>query len=69
MITGLTQECNVKIVDAAGYLINEGTSNGGLYSWDGRNNRGERVVSGVYYVLTYDSNGNEGAVTKILVTR
>ena len=68
-ITGLTHDCNVKIVDASGFLINEGTSLGGQYSWNGRNNRGEKVASGVYYVLTYDSNGDEGVATKILITR
>lgn len=68
-IVGLTHDCNVKIVDTAGYLINEGTSNGGQYTWNGRNTRGEKVASGVYYVLTYDSNGNEGVATKIVVIR
>ena len=68
-ITGLTKDCNVKIVDAAGYLINEGTSNGGHYNWDGRNSKGEKVPSGVYYILTYDENGDEGVSAKILVTR
>ena len=68
-IVGLTHDCNVKIVDTAGYLINEGTSNGGQYTWNGRNARGEKVASGVYYVLTYDSNGNEGVATKIVVIR
>ena len=68
-IVGLTHDCNVKIVDANGFLINEGNSNGGMYSWNGRNQRGEKVASGVYYVLTYDSFGNEGVATKILVTR
>lgn len=68
-IVGLTHDCNVKIVDTAGYLINEGTSNGGQYMWNGRNARGEKVASGVYYVLTYDSNGNEGVATKIVVIR
>ena len=68
-ITGLTHDCNVKIVDAAGSLINEGTSLGGQYSWNGRNSHGEKVASGVYYVLTYDNEGNESVATKILVTR
>ena len=68
-ITGLTHDCNIKIVDAAGLLINEGTSNGGMYNWNCRNQRGEKVPGGVYYVLTYDENGNEGAATKILITR
>ena len=68
-IVGLTFDSNVKIVDAAGYLINEGQSNGGQYSWNGRNIRGEKVASGVYHVLVYDSEGNEAAATKILITR
>mgnify|MGYP003302488479 CR=1 FL=1 len=68
-IVGLTAGCNVKIVDSAGFLMNEGTSQGGKYNWNGRNRRGEKVASGVYYVLTYDSNGDEGVVTKILITR
>ena len=68
-IVGLTAGCNVKIVDSAGFLMNEGTSQGGKYNWNGRNRRGEKVASGVYYVLTYDSNGDEGVATKILITR
>ena len=68
-IVGLTHSCNVKIVDAAGYLINEGVSNGGMYSWNGRNMRGEKVASGVYYVLAYDSGGRESVAAKILITR
>ena len=68
-MVGLTRGCVVKIVDAAGYLVNEGVSNGGMYSWNGRNARGEKVASGVYYVLTYDSDGREGVATKILITR
>ena len=68
-IVGLTADCNVKIVDSAGLLINEGTSNGGQYTWNGRNKRGEKVASGVYYVLTYDNTGEEGVATKILITK
>ena len=68
-IVGLTFDCNVKIVDTAGTLINEGTSTGGSFTWDGRDKRGERVSGGIYYVLTFDSEGNEGASTKILFIR
>ena len=68
-IVGLTHGCNVKIVDVGGYLIDEGESNGGMYSWNGRNARGEKVASGVYYVLMYDSDGKESVATKILITR
>lgn len=68
-IKGLTDDCNVKIIDGAGYLINEGYSNGGTYVWNGRNKKGEKVSSGVYHVLLYDKEGKDGEVTKILITR
>lgn len=68
-VTGFTEDCNVKIVDAAGALIYETTSTGGQITWDGCNMRGERVSAGVYYVLAYDGNGSESAATKILIIR
>ena len=68
-IVGLTDGCNVKIVDGAGYIMDEGTSNGGMYTWNGRNKKGEKASSGVYHVLIYDNDGKEGEVTKIIVTR
>ena len=68
-IVGLTNECNVKIVDGSGYIVNEGTSLGGMYTWNGRNHKGEKVSSGVYHVLLYDKDGKEGEVTKIIITR
>ena len=68
-ITGLTHDCEIKIVDAAGYLITEGHSVGGKFTWNGRNASGEKVSSGVYYVLMYDEKGDESLATKILVVR
>lgn len=68
-IVGLTDDCNVKITDTAGYLINEGVSNGGMYNWNGRNARGEKVSSGIYYILVDDSEGNESIATKVVITR
>ena len=68
-VTGFTTDCNVKIVDSAGTLIYETTSTGGQIVWNGCNMRGDRVSAGVYYVLAYDENGNEGVTTKILIIR
>ena len=68
-VTGFTEDCNVKIVDASGALIYETNSTGGQITWNGCNMRGERVSAGVYYVLAYDGNGNESAATKILIIR
>lgn len=68
-ITGLMYDSNVKIVNAAGRLVHEGTSVGGEFNWDGRLSSGKRAASGIYYVLATDSEGNEGASAKFLIVR
>lgn len=69
-IVGLMDNSLVKITDAAGMIINQIKSEGGMARWDGCNMRGERVRSGVYYVFASSGTGDmaaSGAVTKILV--
>ncbi|MDE6178221.1 MAG: hypothetical protein K2F86_03545, partial [Duncaniella sp.] len=72
-ITGLMADSMVKIVDQNMNLVYQTTSEGGMATWDGCNMNGQRVRSGVYYVLA--SSGGESAAsassaavaTKILV--
>ncbi len=66
-IVGLTYDADVKIVTASGTLVNEGRSNGGTYQWDGCDQKGRRVASGVYMVETATSDGEKGTVCKIAV--
>ena len=66
-ITGLTLNADVKILSANGAIINEGRSNGGTYTWDGCNQKGRRVASGVYMVATATSDGKKGTVCKIAI--
>lgn len=65
-IVGLKQNSHVKIINTAGRLVAEGTSLGGTFTWDGRTPQGQRVPTGIYYVLGSDEEGNEGIVTKVL---
>lgn len=68
-IKGLTQNSSVKITSSNGQLISSGTSNGGIFTWNGRNKQGKRVASGVYSVLATDEEGKESVVTKIIMIR
>ncbi|MBQ8154393.1 MAG: Por secretion system protein [Prevotella sp.] len=68
-ITGLTLNADVKITNAAGFLIAEGRSNGGLFTWDGKDKKGNRVASGVYNVITATQEGKKGTVCKIAIIR
>ena len=65
-VVGLKANSHVKIINTAGRLVAEGTSLGGAFTWDGRTPQGQRVATGVYYVLGSDAEGNEGIVTKVL---
>ena len=68
-VKGLMNNSLVKIADAAGNVFFQGRSDGGMIVWDGCNQAGERVRSGVYFVYaSQNENGSSsGVVTKILV--
>ena len=68
-ITGLTYNADVKITSTAGFLVAEGRSNGGQFTWDGKDRKGNRVASGVYYVITATSDGKSGTVCKIAIVK
>lgn len=66
-VTGLSFDADVKVVTANGALVASGRSNGGTFTWDGRDTRGRRVASGVYSVVTAKSDGSKGTVCKIAI--
>lgn len=68
-VTGLVKDTDVKVTNVSGKLIYSGTSVGGQFTWDGKNQQGKRVPSGVYFVLAADAEGKEGIATKILFIR
>lgn len=70
-ITGLKDNCVVKIADAAGNVITQMRSHGGTAQWDARTPSGDRVKSGVYFVFASrgESGASGAAVAKILIMR
>lgn len=69
-IKGLMEDSLVKISDAYGNVLHQGRSNGGMYVWDGCMSNGERVRTGVYYVLASSGSAEvsgDAVVTKIMV--
>lgn len=68
-VVGLTDKAQIKIVNPNGYVVAEGTSNGGTFTWDARDKRGERVASGVYIVMVATADGKKGAACKIAVIK
>ena len=68
-IVGLKANSHVKITNTAGRLVAEGTSLGGSFTWNGKTPQGQRVSTGIYYVLGTDEEGKEGIVTKVLFVK
>lgn len=66
-IIGLSYDADIKIVTSNGVLVNEGRSNGGTYSWNGLDQKGRRVASGIYMVQTATKTGEKGTVCKIAI--
>ena len=68
-IDGLLENSYVKIVDAGGELVRELQSNGGRATWDLRNGYGNKVASGVYFVLISHEGTKQGYAGKFAVIR
>ncbi|MCQ2289091.1 MAG: hypothetical protein MJZ74_08340 [Muribaculaceae bacterium] len=70
-IAGLMEKSLVKILDSAGNVIKQLKSEGGLCTWDCCNDGGDRVSTGVYYVVAseHESGNGNSAVTKFVVIK
>ena len=68
-VVGLSLDADVKILTSNGSLVAEGRSNGGTFTWDGRDSNGNRVASGIYMVATATSEGDKGVVCKIAIIK
>ena len=66
VITGLIRDADVKITDVAGNLVYQTRTLGGQAVWNGRNQQGRRVATGVYLVFCTNNDGSKTNVTKIL---
>lgn len=71
IVKNLMDNSLVKIADSAGNVFFQGRSEGGMVAWDGCDQAGNRVRTGVYYVFASNSSngGNMAVVTKILVVQ
>jgi ligand-binding sensor domain-containing protein len=69
-IEGLIKDSGIKIIDISGNLIRSIETLGGyIAQWDGRNEAGQLVSSGVYILVAYDKDGNNVGTKKIAVIR
>ena len=68
-VNGLTHNAEVKITTVTGQLVYSGRANGGLFTWNGCNQNGKRVSSGVYNVISTNAEGEKAVVNRITFIR
>lgn len=69
-IDGLIRDCDIKILSVSGKLISEFSTPGGRVGyWDGRDDSGNLVNSGIYLIIAFDKEGNSVASGKVAVLR
>ena len=67
-ITGLTSKSTVRIMSNSGNLVHSGISNGGSYSWNLKDRKGNPVPSGVYHavITTFENNQSQSASITVI---
>jgi ligand-binding sensor domain-containing protein len=69
-IDGLIRDSQIKILTISGKLINQFSSPGGrIATWNGRDQNGNYVGSGVYLIIASDQNGNNVIAGKVAVLK
>jgi len=69
-IDGLVADTDIKILSVSGELVTEFTSPGGRIAfWNGKDDNGDFVSSGVYIIVAYDAEGNNVIKGKVAVLR
>lgn len=68
-ITGLMDQCNVKITDIEGNLVHEAIAQGGTIEWDTTAFGKYRVASGVYMIFIASDDAAETKVKKVMIVR
>ena len=68
-IKGLVANSTIKIADVSGNILFETLSEGGQAIWNGKNQDGEKIETGVYFVFGTTELGDQKMVSKILVIR
>ena len=68
-VVGLSFDADVKILTSNGKLVAQGRSNGGTFTWDGKDMQGKSVASGIYMIATATQKGESGIVSKIAIIR
>lgn len=69
VIEGLSEETAIKILGVDGTVVQELETRGGRVSWDGFDYMGNRLGTGVYFVISLERDGSEKGVGKVVIIK
>lgn len=69
VIEGLSESTNIKILGVDGFVVHEIQTQGGRISWDGYDYNGNRLGTGVYYIVAYEDSGRESGLGKVIIVK
>ncbi len=67
VIDGLAQNSEIVITNIAGELVKRISTNSRKVLWDGRDERGEVVATGIYLIYAQSTSNSESAVQKVAI--
>lgn len=67
LIEGLNEETIIKILGVDGFVVNSLETRGGRVSWNGRDYNGNKLGSGVYFVVANSTDGDEKGIGKVVI--
>ncbi len=69
VIEGLSEITDIKILGVDGTVVQELQTRGGRVSWDGFDSQGNRLGTGVYFVVALERSGSEKGVGKVVIIK
>lgn len=68
-IEGLAEITSIKIFGVDGTVVHELEARGGRISWNGLDYTGNKLASGVYFIVAYTENGSQKGIGKVVIIR
>lgn len=69
IIEGLTETTTIKILGVDGTVVQELETRGGRVSWNGFDFQGNRLGTGVYFVVALERDGSEKGIGKVVIIK
>lgn len=69
VIEGLSDATQIKVLGVDGMVMNEISAQGGRVSWDGHDYNGNKLGTGVYFIVAYENDGGQRGIGKVVIAR